>query len=74
VKGEDIESLTKQRNLKVERVYRDDLSDIRMQNMALLSHAVSGGHLPGLEKQHIRAALQDVLPEKLYEKNKEFFR
>jgi indolepyruvate ferredoxin oxidoreductase beta subunit len=73
VQGEDIDSLAKQRDLRVERVYREELADVRMQNMALLSHAVSGGHLPGLEKQHVRAALQDLLSEKLYEKNKGFF-
>jgi indolepyruvate ferredoxin oxidoreductase beta subunit len=73
VKGEDIESLVQQRELRVERVYRDDLSDTRMQNMALLAHAVSGGHLPGLSSQHVLAALRDLLSEKLYEKNKGFF-
>jgi indolepyruvate ferredoxin oxidoreductase beta subunit len=73
VKSEDIESLAQQRDLRVERVYRDELSDTRMQNMVLLSHAVSGGHLPGLSTQHVLAALKDLLSEKLYEKNRGFF-
>ncbi len=73
VKGEDIEDFAVRRNLRVERVYRDDLSDTRMQNMVLLSQAVKGGHLPGLETKHIKAALQDLLSDKLYEQNRGFF-
>ncbi|MFP4267040.1 MAG: 2-oxoacid:acceptor oxidoreductase family protein [Spirochaetaceae bacterium] len=70
---EDIEALAQQRNLRVERVYQEDLVETRMQNMVLLSHAVTGGHLPGLEKQPVRAALKDLLSDKLYEKNRVFF-
>ena len=73
VTGEDIELLATQQNLRVERVYRGDLADPRTQNMALLSHAVSRGHLPGLTVQHVKAALEDLLSEKLYEKNVVFF-
>jgi Pyruvate/2-oxoacid:ferredoxin oxidoreductase gamma subunit len=73
VTGEDIESLAKHRDLRVERVYRADLDDPRTQNMALLSQAVAGGHLPGLKAQHVKTALQDLLPEKLYKKNVGFF-
>ena len=73
VTGEDIEDFAGRRNLQVERVYQEDLSDTRMQNMVLLSQAVKGGHLPGLETKHVQAALQDLLSEKLYEKNRGFF-
>ncbi|MDZ7793856.1 MAG: 2-oxoacid:acceptor oxidoreductase family protein [Spirochaetia bacterium] len=69
VTGSDIELLAGRQKLRVERVYRSDLADPRTQNMALLSHAVSGGYLPGLKAPHVKAALQDLLPEKLYEKN-----
>jgi indolepyruvate ferredoxin oxidoreductase beta subunit len=73
VRPEDLERYVETKQLKVVRVYRDDLADIRMQNMALLAEAVSMKLLPHLQKSHVKAALEDLLPKKVLRANEVLF-
>lgn len=43
------------------RVHLDDLSDARMQNTAVLATIASEGLVPGLKREHLRGALEDLL-------------
>ena len=73
VTAEYIDSYAKTREIRTERVVCEELPDVRMQNMALLSAAVRKRLLPGLETGHVREALSDLLPEKLYSLNVKLF-
>ncbi len=73
VEPEDLERYAETKPLKLVRVYRNDLPDIRMQNMALLAEAVSRNLLPHLQKSHVKAALDDLLPKKILYANQALF-
>lgn len=73
VEVEDLESYARTKDLQVVRVFRDDLPDIRMQNMALLAAALAQKLLPYLKKEHVKAALDDLLPKKILQANQALF-
>lgn len=73
VEAQDIEKYAETKHLQVVRVFRDDLPDIRMQNMALLAEAVSQRLLPHLKASHVKAALEDLLPMKVLQANQALF-
>lgn len=73
VEAQDIEQYAETKQLQVVRVYRDDLPDIRMQNMALLAEAVSQRLLPHLKTADVKAALKDLLPMKVLQANQALF-
>lgn len=73
VEAQDIEQYAETKQLQVVRVYRDDLPDIRMQNMALLAAAVTQRLLPHLKASHVKAALEDLLPMKVLQANQALF-
>lgn len=73
VEPQDLERYARTKELQVVRVFRDDLPDIRMQNMALLADALSRGLLPYLRKTHVKAALDDLLPKKILAANRKLF-
>ena len=73
IRNEDIVTYGNEKHIRIERVLDEHLPDARMQNMALLSAALRKELLPGLEVEHVTAALQDLLPEKLYERNAALF-
>lgn len=73
VEADDLERFGRTRDLQVVRVFRDDLPDIRMQNMALLAAALAQKLLPYLKKEHVKAALDDLLPKKILKANQELF-
>ncbi len=73
VETEDLESYARTKDLQVVRVFRDDLPDIRMQNMALLAAALSQKLLPYLKQEHVKAALDDLLPKKILQANQALF-
>ena len=73
VESQDIEQYAHTKQLQVVRVYRDDLPDIRMQNMALLAEAVAQRLLPYLKTSHVKAALKYLLPMKVLQANQALF-
>lgn len=58
---EELKDRARQADIRVLRVYTDDLPDVRMQNMALLGAAFHGGLLPGLNEAHLVEALEDLM-------------
>lgn len=63
----------RRRNIRAFRVFKADLADVRMQNMVVLAH-IDGNHLvPGVETDHYRAAMTDLMAGKLLEKNLALF-
>ncbi|MFW6360409.1 MAG: 2-oxoacid:acceptor oxidoreductase family protein [Spirochaetota bacterium] len=73
VEPQDIERYGQTKQLRIVRVFRDDLPDIRMQNMALLAEAMSQKLLPQLQITHVKAALDDLLPQKILKANQALF-
>ena len=73
VESDDLESYGRTKDLQVVRVFRDDLPDIRMQNMVLLAAALQQKLLPYLKKEHVKAALDDLLPKKILQVNQALF-
>ena len=61
VSAADVEKAGKARGVSVHRVFRSDLPDPRMQNMALLGEVLSKRLIPGLELGHAKAALEELL-------------
>lgn len=73
VKAEAIEAYAEGRNMKVHRVFVEDLPDVRMQNMALLSYALHHQLLPLITLEHVKSALTDLLPDKILAPNLALF-
>ncbi len=58
---------------EITRVYRDDLEDSRMQNVALMGHMAREGKIPGLRPEHYRQALRDLMRGSMLDANLELF-
>ncbi|MBW2701677.1 MAG: 2-oxoacid:acceptor oxidoreductase family protein [Deltaproteobacteria bacterium] len=54
---------------RLERVWIDDLSDARMQNVALLGRLAGLALIPGIDVDCMRDVLKDVTPAKALEAN-----
>ncbi len=63
----------KRRNIREFRVFKADLADVRMQNVVVLAHIDKNGLVPGVETDHYRAAMTDLMAGKLLEKNLALF-
>jgi len=61
------------RGIQVYKILDENLPDVRMQNMALLSRALEQELLPGLKSKHVKSALADLLPEKVLKANLNLF-
>ncbi|HSW38881.1 MAG TPA: 2-oxoacid:acceptor oxidoreductase family protein [Acidobacteriota bacterium] len=59
------------RNIRVFRAFRDDIPDSRMQNTALLKEVLRHKLIPGLDRRHIAAAMEDLLSGRALEANLE---
>ena len=73
VSEKDIHSLCKQRSIKVISVFRDHLTDIRMQNMVVLGEICRRGLIPGVEQEHYENAMADLMAGVMLEKNVSVF-
>lgn len=73
VTAEKIQEHADARGIHVKKVSNENLPDVRMQNMVLLSSALEEGLLPGLETEHVKSALADLLPEKVLKANLSIF-
>ncbi len=55
------------------RVFIDNLSDSRMQNVALLACIARNKLIPGVGKEHYIQALKEIMEEKTFQKNMDLF-
>jgi hypothetical protein len=69
-----IDDECRSRAIRAVRVFRDDLGDPRMQNMAVLAEICRLGLVPGVNAGHCEAALDDLLAGAMLEKNLALFR
>jgi indolepyruvate ferredoxin oxidoreductase beta subunit len=69
VTTQEIEDYCRSHGTLLYTVYRDDLPDTRMQNMALLSVIQDQTLIPGIEAQHYRAAMEDLMAGSTLEEN-----
>jgi indolepyruvate ferredoxin oxidoreductase, beta subunit len=69
----DIHSLCKNRGIKVISVFRDHLTDIRMQNMVVLAEICKRGLIPGIQQEHYEKAMADLMAGTMLEKNMAVF-
>jgi indolepyruvate ferredoxin oxidoreductase beta subunit len=73
VTGEMVQSLGRQRNITVRSVYQPDLSDVRMQNMAVLAAICRHGLIPHIDTRHYRTAMTDLMAGSRLETNLALF-
>lgn len=68
-----LEKYCAERNIRLVRVFKPDLLDARMQNIILLAHIAKNELLPGVEKEHYRQAMDDLMSGSMLEKNTALF-
>ncbi len=69
----EIENEGNRRGIKVFSVFEDKIPDTRMQNIALLAQIAKEKLIPQIEKEHYLMAMKDLMPESMFNKNKELF-
>jgi indolepyruvate ferredoxin oxidoreductase, beta subunit len=69
----DIQSLCRARGIRVIPVFHADLTDIRMQNMVVLSEIHRHRLIPGIDLKHYRDAMADLMPATMLERNRKLF-
>lgn len=57
------------RNIALHRVFREDLPDSRMQNLAVMAYLVKNRLLPGVSAAHLEQALGDLLDGPVLRRN-----
>ncbi len=67
--AENITEYAASRNIRVERVFEENLPDVRMQNTALLSRALRRGLLPFVTVEEMRLAYSDLLADPVLARN-----
>jgi indolepyruvate ferredoxin oxidoreductase, beta subunit len=70
----DVEAEAALRRAALFRVLRDDLGDVRMQNVAVLAEIARHGLVPGVGRAHYEEALADLLDGASLERNLALFR
>ncbi len=68
-KATDIEAEVSRQSGKSFRVYRVDLPDSRMQNIAIISDILKHGLVPGIAASHVLKAMADLMDQKSLEAN-----
>jgi indolepyruvate ferredoxin oxidoreductase beta subunit len=69
----DIQNLCRARGIRVISVFHDDLPDIRMQNMVVLSEIHRHRLIPGIDLKHYRSAMADLMAGAMLERNRGLF-
>ena len=64
-----IEECCRQRKVRLIRVFIPDLSDARMQNIAVLAMVEKNSLIQGIETGHYRQAMEDLMAGGMLEKN-----
>lgn len=57
----DVRAVASRKGAAAWRVYREDLPDSRMQNVAIVAELLRRGLLPGVTRAHVEAALADLM-------------
>lgn len=70
VTEKDIQQICRARGIHVIPVYRANLPDIRMQNMAVLAEIHRQRLIPGIHLKHYQAAMTDLMDGNLLEQNR----
>ncbi len=73
LKEDKLIQAAKEKHVKLHKVFIDDLSDARMQNVALLSFLNSNKIIKNITKDCYFKALKDIMPEHIVEKNIKLF-
>jgi indolepyruvate ferredoxin oxidoreductase beta subunit len=73
IENEIVEKEAKRRNIDLIKVYINDLSDARMQNMAVLATMAKNKLIPNVEKEHYLLAVNDLLTGDVLKNNLELF-
>jgi indolepyruvate ferredoxin oxidoreductase beta subunit len=69
VEEDQVADLCRKRNIRCHRVHDPDLEDPRMQNVVVLAEIGCLGLIPQVAHEHIRSAMQDLMPGSLLDKN-----
>lgn len=70
---EKLEEFAEKYDAKLTRYYKDDLEDSRMQNVVIMGNMAREGKIQGLEPDHYRQALKDLMSGSMLEANMELF-
>jgi indolepyruvate ferredoxin oxidoreductase beta subunit len=73
VSEEEIAVFCRRRGIAVISVFRQDLPDIRMQNMAVLGEICRRRLIPGIEADHYEKAMADLMADRMLENNLSIF-
>lgn len=73
VKKEDIEQAAEKKEADVIEVYKEDLTDTRMQNVVLLAEILKRDILPDIKKDNYITALKDLMAGDKLENNLNLF-
>lgn len=73
VTEDDIQVYCRERTVRVVSVFQADLEDIRMQNMVVLAQIHRQGLIPGIDLDHYRNAMADLMGGTMLEKNLAIF-
>ncbi len=60
-------------DISVERVFKEDLEDARMQNMVLIGHLAEKERIPGIKPEDYRQAINDLMRGSMLENNLKLF-
>ncbi|MFH1985567.1 MAG: 2-oxoacid:acceptor oxidoreductase family protein [Pseudomonadota bacterium] len=69
----DIRDLCRARGIRVISVFHEELPDVRMQNMAVLSEIHRHGLIPGIELKHYQLAMADLMAGTMLTENQGLF-
>lgn len=73
VSEKTIEKASEQRGIALQRIFRPNLADSRMQNIVLLAHVCKHALIPGMEKGNYRRAMEDLMTGPMLEENVSLF-
>jgi indolepyruvate ferredoxin oxidoreductase beta subunit len=69
----DIVEHCRERGIRCLSVFRENLADIRMQNIVLLAQIDRNGLIPGIGREHYRQAMRDLMAGAMLETNQRLF-
>ena len=69
LEGQVISEACNLRNIREIKVFREDLDDSRMQNVAVISEMAKLQLIPAVDRVHYEEALKDLMAGKVLEKN-----
>jgi len=73
ISAELISEQCRQRGIKEITVFRDNLQDVRMQNIVVLATVAKHELISGVKPEHYKHALEDLMTGKLLEQNLRLF-